>query len=106
LPGLGSGYVGAKPRFWPRADPDASRTEGQDGGIRNRMWGRMRHAHRGIPQVSCGQRDWDATSGSPDREARACRGAVRQAELLIDCEEDRTLPTVLVDMLREADRPR
>jgi len=28
------------------------------------------------------------------------------AELLIDCEEDRTLRAVLVDMLREADRPR
>jgi hypothetical protein len=26
------------------------------------------------------------------------------AELLIDCEEDRTLRAVLVDMLREADR--
>jgi hypothetical protein len=26
------------------------------------------------------------------------------AELLIDCEENRMLPAVLVDMLREADR--
>jgi hypothetical protein len=28
------------------------------------------------------------------------------AELLIDCEEDRTLPAVLVGMLRESDRGR
>ena len=46
---------------------------------------------------------WRLAIGAP--EARAERGARRyEAELLIDCEEDRTLRAVLVGMLREAER--
>ena len=52
------------------------------------------------PNLLAGKRSagWGRLEGQPVKRA--------EAELLIDCEEDRTLRAVLVGMLREADRGR
>jgi hypothetical protein len=79
--------------------PDASRSTRAPTPSRPRS-ARAGSPRRAAPLYSCSPTSTAATglasSGNPKTRTAA--------ELLTDCEEDRTLPAVLVGMLREADR--